>query len=119
MNRSVLILEKDSIQATYLSKQFTKWGYSIYGVFDNEFDAFLALFKSPNRPTLAIWNLSGPPNSHCILVRLIHYLCNIRILIITGLRKNDVLSILPEKIFLDILYKPYTKFQLKEKLGDK
>ena len=116
MNPSILILEKDGIQATYLSRQFSKWGYSIFGVFDNELDAFLSLFKSSNIPTLTIWNLSSQPTSHFILLRLIYYLCNVRILIITGLRKNEIAPFLPEKIMFDTLYKPYTNLQLKEKI---
>lgn len=117
MNPNVLILEKDSIQAADLRKQFKQWGFTILGVFDNELDAALYLFNSPTMPALVIWNLSGQSTSYFILLHLIRYLCDVRILIITSLRKKEIAPFLPQKIWSNILYKPYTKFQLKEKLG--
>ena len=114
MKPTILILEKEPIIAADLVSQFNKWGYATFGVFDNDLDAFLAIASSKTLPDLVVLNLYKPnASTSFLIVRLLHFLYNVRLLIITGLRKKEVHPFLPKQSVPNVLYKPYTNSQLK------
>lgn len=115
MKPIILILEKDPIIAANLVMQFKKWGYTLFGIFDNEVDAFLAIASSKVAPDLIIMNLyHSNTSSPFLMIRLLHFLYHIPLLIITGLRKKEITPLLPKKTTSNVLYKPYSDSQLKQ-----
>ncbi len=115
--KSVLIIEKDTIIALDLSRQVKNLGFNLFGVFEDEKDAFLSLSATPFFPDLIIMNLACANLAFAYFMAWSFiFMYRTPIIITTALRPEEISLFFNHPKIPVILFKPYNYTQLKKAL---